>query len=85
MNEKDALQNLQESIGLRLAQFRKQKGYTSYEDFAFDHEIPRGQYWRIERGRTKLTIKSLVNLPAIHKMTVEEFSAHQRTVSDTAI
>lgn len=72
----DALRNLQERIGLRLAQLRKQKGYTSHEDFAFDHEIPRGQYWRVEKGKTNLTLKSLVKLLAIHKLTVEEFFSH---------
>ncbi len=56
-------------------ELRKKKGYTSHEDFAFDHDIPRVQYWRIEKGKTNLTLKSLIRLLSIHKMTVEEFFA----------
>jgi transcriptional regulator with XRE-family HTH domain len=73
VKQEEALKNLQEKIGLKLLQLRKQKGYTSHEDFAFDNDIPRGQYWRIEKGKTNLTLKSLVKLLSIHKLTVEEF------------
>ena len=73
MKEEEAVQQLQEKIGKKLTQLRKDKGYTSHEDFAYDHEIPRGQYWRVEKGKTNLTLKSLVKLLTIHKMSVEEF------------
>jgi transcriptional regulator with XRE-family HTH domain len=73
VKEEEVQLNLQKRIGLRLAELRKKKGYTSHEDFALDHEIPRVQYWRIENGRTNLTLKSLVKLLTIHKLTVEEF------------
>lgn len=73
MKEEEVLLNLQKRIGLKLMELRKQKGYTNYEDFAFDHDIPRVQYWRIEKGTTNLTLKSLVRLLTIHKLTVEEF------------
>jgi len=73
VKEEEAVQQLQEKIGKKLTQLRKDKGYTSHEDFAYDHEIPRGQYWRVEKGKTNLTLKSLVKLLAIHKTTVEEF------------
>ena len=73
MKEEEAVQQLQERIGQKLTQLRKDKGYTSHEDFAYDHDIPRGQYWRVEKGKTNLTLKSLVKLLTIHKMTVEEF------------
>ncbi|NOT77001.1 MAG: helix-turn-helix transcriptional regulator [Cyclobacteriaceae bacterium] len=75
MKEEEAVQQLQERIGQKLTQLRKDKGYTSHEDFAYDHDIPRGQYWRVEKGKTNLTLKSMVKLLAIHKMTVEEFFA----------
>jgi transcriptional regulator with XRE-family HTH domain len=58
---------------MKLMELRKQKGYTSHEDFAFDHDIPRVQYWRLEKGQTNLTLKSLIKLLVIHKITVEEF------------
>lgn len=75
MKEEEALKDLQERVGLKLMELRKKKGYTSHEDFAFDHDIPRVQYWRIEKGKTNLTLKSLVRLLSIHKMTVEDFFA----------
>lgn len=71
--KEDALKNTLERIGSKLTDLRKQKGYSSHEDFAYDYDIPRVQYWRIEKGRTNLTIKSLCRLLTIHKLTLEEF------------
>ena len=73
VKEEEVLSNLLKRVGLKLTELRKQKGYTSHEDFAFDHDIPRVQYWRIEKGQTNVTMKSLIRLLAIHKLTVEEF------------
>lgn len=52
MKEEEVLSSLLKRIGRKLTELRKQKGYTSHEDFAFDHEIPRVLYWRIEKGKT---------------------------------
>src|SRR5689334_3555336 len=71
--KEDTLKFTLERIGSKLTDLRKQKGYTSHEDFAYDFDIPRVQYWRIEKGKTNVTLKSLVKLLSIHKMTVEEF------------
>lgn len=60
-------------IGERFKILRINLGYTSYETFAIDHNLSRMQYWRIEKGLTNLTIKSLNSLLHIHKLTVEEF------------
>ena len=73
VKEEEVVSNLLKRIGAKLTELRKQKGYTSHEDFAFDHDIPRVQYWRIEKGQTNITMKSLVKILAIHKVTVEEF------------
>jgi len=73
VKEEEVLSNLLKRIGRKLKELRKKKGYTSHEDFAFDHDIPRVQYWRLEKGQTNLTMKSLVKLLAIHKLSVEEF------------
>lgn len=73
VKEEEVLSNLLKRVGLKLTELRKQKGYTSHEDFALDHDIPRVQYWRIEKGQTNVTMKSLVRLLKIHKLTVEEF------------
>lgn len=73
VKEEEALKDLQKRVGLKLVELRKKKGYSSHEDFAFDHDIPRVQYWRIEKGRTNFTLKTLNRLLAIHKLSVEEF------------
>jgi transcriptional regulator with XRE-family HTH domain len=60
-------------IGNKLAELRRKKGYTSHESFAYDHDIPRMHYWRIENGKTNLTIRSLMRILAIHNMTLPDF------------
>lgn len=71
--KEDALKITLERIGSKLTDLRKQKGYSSHEDFAYDYDIPRVQYWRIEKGKTNLTIKSLCRLLTIHKLSIEDF------------
>jgi len=60
-------------IGNRLRELRKSKGYTSYENFAFDHDIPRMQYWRLEKGKTNITIRSLERILNIHEIAFKDF------------
>ncbi|MBC3541407.1 helix-turn-helix domain-containing protein [Rufibacter sediminis] len=61
------------AIGERLKAIRIQKGYTSYEAFALDHDLGRMQYWRLEKGEANLTMKSLLKVLSIHNMTIQEF------------
>ncbi len=68
-NEKDTL----EKIGKKLKKLRIKKGYKSHEIFAYDHDISRVHYWRMEKGVTNITIKSLLKVLSIHKITVQEF------------
>lgn len=60
-------------IGNKLRQLRIEKGYTSYETFAFDYDIPRMQYWRMEKGKTNVTIKSLKKVLDIHGISFKDF------------
>lgn len=39
-----------QQLAERLRNLRKQRGYTNYEKFAWDHDISRGQYYRYEKG-----------------------------------
>lgn len=71
--KEDVLKETLERIGSKITDLRKQKGYSSHEDFAYDYDLPRVQYWRIEKGKANVTIKSLYRILAIHKLTVEEF------------
>lgn len=54
-------------------QLRIKNGHKSYESFALGNELSRMQYWRIEKGKTNLTIKSLTRILNIHNITIDEF------------
>jgi transcriptional regulator with XRE-family HTH domain len=70
MNETGAVL---EKIGNKLMQLRIKNGHKSYESFALENDLSRMQYWRIEKGKTNLTIKSLTRILNIHNITIEEF------------
>jgi transcriptional regulator with XRE-family HTH domain len=70
MNETNAVL---EKIGNKLMQLRIKNGHKSYESFALENDLSRMQYWRIEKGKTNLTIKSLTRILDIHNITIEEF------------
>jgi hypothetical protein len=61
-------------IARKLKQLRLAKGYSSYEAFAFDHELPRVGYGRHEQG-VNLTMKSLLRLLDIHQVSLADFFA----------
>lgn len=61
-------------IGHQLRRLRVAKGYSSYESFAFDYELPRVGYGRHEQG-VNLTLKSLLRLLDIHQISLAEFFA----------
>lgn len=47
-------------------------GYTSHENFAWDNNLSRVQYWRVESG-ANITLKTLLKILDIHKVTLEDF------------
>lgn len=59
-------------IGDKLRALRTKAGYTSYENFAFDNEIPRVQYGRMEKG-VNFRIATLMRVLDVHKITMAEF------------
>lgn len=76
-SEKEIQAKIQD-IASKLKQLRKDKGYTSYETFAFEHDINRVQYWRVENGQN-ITLKTLLNILSIHNVSIEEFFADTST------
>ncbi len=56
----------------KLKELRINAGYTSHESFAWDHEINRIQYWRIEKG-SNITLKTLLTVLDIHKVSLSDF------------
>jgi transcriptional regulator with XRE-family HTH domain len=59
-------------IAEKIKQLRIDKGYTSYENFAYENDLSRVQYWRMERG-TNFTIDYLLKILEIHKLSLKEF------------
>jgi hypothetical protein len=70
--KKTTEEDMLKKIGERLKELRIEEGYTSYEKFAWDNELNRVQYWRMESG-ANVTIKSLIKVVNIHKLSLEEF------------
>ncbi|MBO0321234.1 helix-turn-helix transcriptional regulator [Muricauda sp. CAU 1633] len=56
----------------RIKSLRLQKGYSSYESFAYDNSIHRAQYGRYETG-TDMQYTSLLKIAQAFDMTLEEF------------
>lgn len=69
-NEKIELQL--ENLGKRLKELRIARGYSNYEQFAFDHELPRAQYGRYEKGQD-LRFSSLVKVLNALDVSLKEF------------
>lgn len=60
------------SLGERIKSLRIKKGYTSYEYFAYEHNISRAQFGRYERGED-LRFSTLLRIIKAFDMTLEEF------------
>lgn len=59
-------------ISQRLRQLRMEKGYSSAEIFAYEHDLNRSSYWRMEKGYN-MTVQSLLRILDIHGLTLKEF------------
>lgn len=59
-------------LGNRLKEIRLAKGYTNYENFAFEHGIPRAQYGRYEQGQD-LRFSSLLKVLKAMNVSLEDF------------
>ena len=59
-------------IADKIKQLRINAGYTSHENFAWDNNLSRVQYWRVESG-ANITLKTLLKILDIHKVTLEDF------------
>jgi transcriptional regulator with XRE-family HTH domain len=61
-------------IGARLKEIRIAKGYSNYENVAYDHDISRMVVYRVEKG-TNLTLKTLLKFLTIYEVSPAEFFA----------
>lgn len=61
-----------ELIAQKIKQLRIDAGYSSAENFAYDNELNRVQYWRVERG-ANITLATLFKVLDIHKISLADF------------
>ena len=59
-------------IAEKIKELRKKAGYTNYENFAWENDIGRVQYWRMEKG-ANFTMVSLLKILDAHKIKLNEF------------
>lgn len=60
-------------IGGRLAHMREKSGYPTLKEFVDKHDLPEVQYWRMEKGKANITLKSLIRILSIHKVSLQDF------------
>jgi transcriptional regulator with XRE-family HTH domain len=73
MKTEKAFKNLLLKLGTRLGQLRIKKGYPTIKAFAQRYDLPEIQYWRIEKGKANITLKSLTRILSIHNLTLQDF------------
>ena len=60
-------------LGIRLKELRKLKGYSNHEDFAYDLDMTRSQYWEYEKGKKNITIFTLNRILKILNISLSDF------------
>ena len=60
------------AIGKQIKQLRIEMGYSSAEIFAYEKNINRISYWRMEKG-SNITLNSLLKIMDIHQISLSEF------------
>jgi len=61
-----------ERLAKRIQALRIKQGYTNYENFAFEKDIPRAQYGRYEKGED-IRFSSLMKVIRAFGITPQEF------------
>jgi len=73
MRRDKAFRNLLANVGNHLANLRVKKGYPTIKAFANKYDLPEIQYWRIEKGKANITLRSLTRILHIHNITLRDF------------
>ncbi len=69
-------------IGKKLKFLRIKAGYTSFENFAIEHDISSSYYWKTEQGLVNIGMKYFLKLLKIHSITPQDFF---ESISDISI
>lgn len=72
MNEETDYSVTYKAIANRLKELRKAKGYKNYEHIAFELNMSRSAYWRLESG-ANFELKTLIRICILFKITLAEF------------
>ena len=59
-------------VGKKIRELRKEKGYTSHENFAWEHDLPRVQYFRMEKGQN-FRFESLLKILDAMEISLKDF------------
>ena len=59
-------------VGIILRELRIKKGYSSAENFSYDYELCRSNYWRWENGQN-ITLKNIYRICDIHEISLKTF------------
>jgi hypothetical protein len=73
MRSDKSFKNMLSEVGSCLAALRVKKGYPTIKSFTERYDLPEIQYWRMEKGKANITLKSLSKILHIHRMTPNEF------------
>jgi hypothetical protein len=73
MKTEKAFKNMLSVVGMHLADLRIKKGYPTIKEFTIQYDLPEIQYWRMEKGKANVTLKSLSRILSIHKLSLHEF------------
>jgi hypothetical protein len=73
MKSERAFKNTLVTVGNHLAQLRVKKGYDTIKEFTLRYDLPEIQYWRIEKGKANVTLRSLTRVLNIHQITLQDF------------
>lgn len=60
------------AIADKIKKLRKERGYKSAEIFAYDNNLNRVSYWRVENG-FNITLKTLFRILDIHGISLATF------------
>ena len=73
MKTDKAFKNILADVGVCLADLRLKKGYPTIKSFADKYDLPEIQYWRMEKGKANVTLKSLGRILNIHRISLQDF------------
>jgi transcriptional regulator with XRE-family HTH domain len=72
MNQKVDYSESYKAVANRLKVLRKAHGYKNYEHIAFELNMSRSAYWRLESG-VNFELKTLIKICELFKITLSDF------------